>query len=328
MTHSRHIYLLVLAFTVTGCTATQLRRSTVNQAKTQSDIYQQQVMDNLAKFAYDFGSLPHFSIASAGSALVTDSGSIGYSATWTGGSVTNFLNPSASRSAQLGWTMSPISDPRKLELMRCAYQTAIKPCLGIERAEECPSCTKLFNHFYTGDPEVSVPSPSPDGTITSNCIHTDICWLGFGCKKCIPKHCPCDLVGSYCDMYVWLLPGGQEQLTKLTITVLDYAIKDPAQLPPEDMKTVVTYFDAENKLTTKDKAVAEVTEIIPANQSPIDHEEPAQNKPGAGKRKFSNMLPSQRAAPLPQRQNSPLSPLLYFPLLRQQQQTLTPTPPR
>ena len=46
----------------TGCTHVQLRKNTVNQADTLSEIYQQQVLDNLAMFVYDYYSLPHFAI--------------------------------------------------------------------------------------------------------------------------------------------------------------------------------------------------------------------------------------------------------------------------
>ena len=42
---------------IVGCTHVQLQKDTVQQARTLSDIYQQQVLDNLAKFVYDFNSL-------------------------------------------------------------------------------------------------------------------------------------------------------------------------------------------------------------------------------------------------------------------------------
>lgn len=49
-----------------GCTHMHLHRSTVRQAGTLDDIYQQQVLDNLAKFVYDSNSLPHFAFPNQG----------------------------------------------------------------------------------------------------------------------------------------------------------------------------------------------------------------------------------------------------------------------
>ena len=34
-------------------------------------------------------------------------------------------------------------------------------------------------------------------------------------------------VGEYCGCYVWVLPEGQDQLTKLTLAILDYALHEP-----------------------------------------------------------------------------------------------------
>ena len=50
------------------------------------------------------------------------------------------------------YTMTPINDPRKLELMRCAYQRAVTSCCMLGEAAGCPSCEKRFNRFYLGSP--------------------------------------------------------------------------------------------------------------------------------------------------------------------------------
>jgi hypothetical protein len=44
-----------------GCTATQLRKDSVQQAQAVHDMEEQQVLDNLAMFVYDCNSLPYFS---------------------------------------------------------------------------------------------------------------------------------------------------------------------------------------------------------------------------------------------------------------------------
>jgi hypothetical protein len=275
---------VIALLTCVGCTHTQLRKNTVRQAQTVADIYQQQVMDNLAKFAYDYDSLPHFSTASAGTSQVTDAGSIAYAVEWMGGAPgTHGLSPSASRAAQETWTLVPISDPRKLELMRCAYQTAIAPCAGRAVPTDCPRCQALFNRFYTGDPEKPVPQPNISGVITSECIGPGYCWLGIGPKECVPKDCGCNFVGCYCGVYVWVLPGCQNELTKLTIAILDYAIKEPVSTP---VKTVVAYIDASGNPTTSSKAVAEVTAVMSVDKHSLSAVQPdiATSKPKMIKR--------------------------------------------
>ena len=107
-----------------GCTHVQLRKNTVRQSETHSEIYEQQVMDNLAKFVYDQGALPHFAIANAGASGVEDSGNINGQLNWdrfSHGFASAFLGGSVSRRANESWTLVPVSDPRRLQLMRCAY---------------------------------------------------------------------------------------------------------------------------------------------------------------------------------------------------------------
>jgi hypothetical protein len=139
-----------------GCTHQQLRFNTIKQAKTVADVHTQQVLDNVAKFADNPYALPHFSYPNGGIAGVTDSGngSIGFRfspfrlvdwSTGVGGNRTN--NES--------YTMTPINDPRKLELMRCAYQRAVYGCGSCCESSFCPDCQKRFNGFYLGSTAVS-----------------------------------------------------------------------------------------------------------------------------------------------------------------------------
>ena len=68
------VFSIALACGLTGCTHTQLRHNTVHQSETTSDIFTQQVLDNLAMFVYDSNSLPFFTFPNGGSNRVTDSG--------------------------------------------------------------------------------------------------------------------------------------------------------------------------------------------------------------------------------------------------------------
>ena len=141
-----------------GCISSQLQRDTAGQARSLSDLYEQQVLDNLAKFVHDIHSLPHFSIASAGSDQIQDQYNASGNSSWAKGGILNAAGFSlgAQRQQQDAWTTVPVSDPRKLELMQCAYQRAVSACLGTGEATECPECSSLINLFYT-----AVPNKSP-----------------------------------------------------------------------------------------------------------------------------------------------------------------------
>jgi hypothetical protein len=71
------------------------------------------------------------------------------------------------------------------------------------------------------------PHDNLHGMITPNCIPTDHCWFCWGCKKDVPKDCTCLPVGHYCDTYVWVPMEGRDELSKLTLLILDIAYYDP-----------------------------------------------------------------------------------------------------
>jgi hypothetical protein len=250
-----------------GCTHIQLRNNVVNQSWTVSDFHRQQVLNNLALFAFDNNALPYFSFPNQSSAFVTDQGFVGLTPSWSrftnGLFLFNALGLSltAQRSAQEGFTVTPVNDPRKLELMRCAYQKAISNCGCAKMAERCPDCKTRFKTFYTGDPDGDIAATT-GGITTTECMQ-DFCWLQIGCKKCVPKHCPCNYVGHYCGVYVWVMPEGRDELTKLTLTILDFALRDP---PQRLTKSVVYYIDELGLPADKDGAVGQVSANIAINE--------------------------------------------------------------
>jgi hypothetical protein len=235
---------------LTGCTHVQLRRDTVRQAQTLADVYEQQVLNNVARFVYDPGALPDFAVPNAGGNGVMDSGntmfSIGFKNT---GFDSAGFGGGASRGLMESWTLTPVSDPRKLEWMRCAYQRAIAGCLPGHDCCDCPDCVKRWAEFYLGRvPVDSAGNALPDeqiaaevqretvrrGIVTSDCLNGP-CWFHVGREKDVPKHCVRS--AHYCSIFVWVCPGeGSEQLTKLTLTILDYAVHDPAKLLTKDVK--------------------------------------------------------------------------------------------
>jgi hypothetical protein len=265
----------------TGCTHVQLRKNAVNEAISVGDLQQQQVLDNLAMFVHDYNSMPYFSYPNQGAAIVTDQGTSGITPSF-GRPITSglqfarptFFRPpfyldfmlsslglsaTAQRSCQESYTMTPINDPRKLELMRCAYQTAVANCGYGPPPRSCPDCQARFNTFYTGDADGKI-SQLNNGVITSDCLKGP-CWFNTGCKKDVPKDC-CS-VGHFCDTYVWIGPEGRDELTKLTLAILDYATHDsPARLT----KDVTFFVDALGLPTTQKDGVGQVKATIAINE--------------------------------------------------------------
>lgn len=249
-----------------GCAHNQLRWDTVRQSQTLTAIFEQQVLDNVAMFVYSPDSLPFFAFPNAGGSDVNDSGHLAGGLIWTrvasGFDAGNF-GMDANRSLSESWTLTPITDPRKLELMRCAYQTAISPCTGTYVSGNCPNCQNAFNRFYTGDPKGQIPSQGEKALgVTSECIGHQ-CWFSFGCKRCVPRDCKCLKVGHHCGVYVWVTPSGQNELTKLTLAILDYAVYSA---PPLPTRNVTWYFDKNGDPSTSDQAarVEEATILFSA----------------------------------------------------------------
>ncbi len=281
-----------------GCAHTQLRWNTVRQSRTLTEIYEQQVLDNLAMFVYDSNSLPFFSFPNAGGSNVNDAGAVTGVLNWAhgvGGLNNGALTLNGSRNITESWTLTPIIDPVKLQLMRCAYQQVVSNCGIGEMSMHCPDCQKMRDAYMgkvtdprmlacepppadeiigesvpmgrqepclakgaAGEPPATAEIPAESktatkttgdagpssgthntpyfpGSVTTDCLQPR-CWIGFGCKKCVPKRCACLKVGHYCGMYVWVMPGtGQDELTKLTLNVLNYAYNDPTPSRTKDV---------------------------------------------------------------------------------------------
>jgi hypothetical protein len=264
---SRLLPILILVGTI-GCTHAQLRRDTVNLSQTLTDLYEQQVLNNVARFVYDPGALPDFAYPTQGSTGVQDNGSGMFSIGWKrSGFDSAGISGMAARQLNDSWTLTPVTDPRKLELMRCAYQQAVSACLPRLQADDCIDCMKRWSEFYLG---TASPKGNDDKCANGSCLAYQVqeevrrrgivgpdclngpCWFHVGSKKAAPRHCA--YVGHYCDVYVWVLPGEEsEQLAKLTLAILDYATHDAAKRVTKDVK-----------LTAKldEKNTAEVTATV------------------------------------------------------------------
>lgn len=116
---------LALGLAMLGCTDAQLRRSTVRQASTLTELQYQQVLDNLATLCFDPNVLPWHVALTTGSAQVTDSGTAGISFDLGGGVTTTHPSFFGSRSVVEQWGTVPVTDEPTLRLLRMAYQNAL-----------------------------------------------------------------------------------------------------------------------------------------------------------------------------------------------------------
>jgi hypothetical protein len=259
----RAILIVLPALAFVGCTTPHmLRKNTIRQADTSMDLHQQQVLDNLARFVVDPHAVPSFAVATQGTGEITDFGQANAMLQWfAAGFNSATFGIGGSRQARGNWIMIPTTDPRRLELMRCAYQRCVSNCGAGGESAECPNCRKRWNQFYAGrsssdaNPSaslVSTPgSASGSGAVNSECLMPGCgVWFCIGCKHCVPKDCA--YVGRYRDVCVWIPNGpGSDELAKLTLVVLDYAVNLPAQLP---RKEVIAYLNKDREPTTEDHA--------------------------------------------------------------------------
>jgi hypothetical protein len=239
-------------------------------------------------FVHDAGSLPSFAFPNAGGTDVTDGASFGNDMKWVRptNALKNFLFTEnlarfgSSRSMKEAWTLTPVYDVRRLELMRCAYQDAVA-CSGLRSTNmDCPDCDKIRRAFYLGQPSDRYDDldeknnlsawTEKTGRTTPACF-TSVRWLCCGKKKDLPKD-KCTKIGHYCGTYVWLNKGGQNELTKLTMVILDYAYSTQPGPRPKSTKDITIYMDEQGELISKDSPVAiEIKSTVPFDK-PADME--------------------------------------------------------
>ena len=202
MTRYFYCWLLVGVCAATGCASTQLRRTTPRHAGTLAGIYEKQVLDNLAAFCVNKGSLPSFAVPTAGTNGITHSntanGGLNFNpTTFTGAS----LGLNGTRQLGSNWTMNPITDPTRLKLMRCVFQHAT--CAP---EDCCNDCFSQLNVFFKDE---TCPLPSRFFTVVD-------------ARPRVLDGC-CIKYGESCGKYVVVSSKSFECLTRLTLAVLDIA---------------------------------------------------------------------------------------------------------
>lgn len=260
--------LVVAQCTCIGCTSTQLRRSTVAHSTTLADIYTQQVVNNLAMFVQNPSALPFFAFPNQGTTSIQDTGNVGNLGYVTEHFQSSPFTLAASRQATENWVLVPVSDPAKLGLMRCAYQQVLASCglHGPVSLNDCPNCRRLRRDFY-GPTDMEQRDPHFNENLP--CLDSD-CWFCWGCKKDVPVDCCGPYVGCYCGLYLWVPPQGREMLTRLTLTILDYAVNDPVQFSKRT-KEVELYLNQYGTIISEEQAktakgVRKITATIPIDE--------------------------------------------------------------
>ncbi|MEM9187234.1 MAG: hypothetical protein AAGB00_12135 [Planctomycetota bacterium] len=297
---SRRVYVVaaLAALACSGCAHVKLQRRTNQQVSTITGIYEKQVLDNLAMFCRNPEATPFFSTVTGGAIAVNDTIGASGTSVWNATSfMQGTLSPNASRGFQNNWSATPVSDPTRLSLMRCAYQKAIGRstyCNG-----DCPDCCNLAAAWHNPrdlDDTVQTPTiTSEDGTVVEPKPCDVKCapgagWFCVGGKHDAPKDC-CTPVGEHCGTYVWVKPCGREALHRLTMLVLEYASGTAYAPPTEEVvykwrfdETKQEYVLAHVEVTAQEPAKSlEQREEILDKQAEINAESVAEMGPNKSK---------------------------------------------
>lgn len=276
-----------------GCTHTQLRYNTVRQAATLDDLYRQQVLENLAMFAHDPYALPFFLTADTGRSDVNDRGTASTGIDWGRLGFTGVgLDLEGQRFWTELWNLNPTKDPRRLELMRCAYQQVV----GVVPAD-CPDCCLRYNEFYSGDPMGNAATDRRQaGIIHVGCLSS--CWFVVTTDKHdLPDGCDCDeaFVGEYCGTYVYVPPSARDELTKLTLVILDFATGVPPVPSSPSPAEVVEYFSPDFVPTNPSNASI----VVKTLRNPKELQEAAKQRRKQALERLNKRLRELELPPLP-----------------------------
>jgi len=193
-----------------GCNHIPLLRHSSLQAPTVSELLYQQVLDNVAMFTAEIGPLPYFCLVDQGSVLVETTGTVNLTLTWPAAFSTQgmLLSPSATRRSNNNWIMKPVNGGDHLAAMQVVYGITtgqIDPTDDLIKA----CCTRMHNKYkLTCCNPCDIPSPG---------------WYCVGSKHAVPKDA--EYVGHYGDTYIWVLPGMEDSLARLTFAILAIAME-------------------------------------------------------------------------------------------------------
>lgn len=251
---------LLLAVILSGCAHTRLSCNATKQARTLTEIEEQQVLDNIAMFVANCGSTPYFALPNGGGTLTNQAATVSSTLLWSPRTLTS-ENGTLSGTAGLtvNWTLKPINEPERLELMKRLYQ-------------------HVTNNF-----------PNPDCKSDEDLMHflgvtnlTDACdvpsgWFSVSDKKPRNKNCCCK-VGHYCGTYVCVSEEYFEYLSLVTVAILDIATADSVALasrlkgPQDPTVQIEETFNVEGKDGTLNKMVKGTRKVTVAEYAKMKGE--------------------------------------------------------
>ena len=200
----RHM-VAIMALVAPGCAADQMRFTAIRVAARVPEVYQAQIMDNLARTAANPGSMPYLSRLFNGTASSTDTATLVSSLTGQPHAFTsvNYGLSSLSHGVQANIGIDPIDNPDKLAAMQVAYRKVVAP--QTVTAEIYDSC---LGYLLT-DMNPCVGSLPPPG------------WLRIGRKHDVPRGAA---AVAHCGVtYVWVMPQDLDALTHFTYFILNVA---------------------------------------------------------------------------------------------------------
>jgi len=201
-----------------GCQHVQLENHTLRQASTLTDLQYRQVLSNIALFAQNTDALPFYATAGTGTTSIQNTlgargtfnwdlfSNAGIATLWFFDKASAEVDPSTQ--AQEQWTTSCVLNPDELSLMRCIYQKVV----GVR---DCECEKKLCDFFGTKKFNYYCEAMQPG-------------WYSVGCRKEVPKEA-C-YVGRYGKVFVWVTPDGLDDLTRITLAILDIATIQPTAI--------------------------------------------------------------------------------------------------
>ena len=220
------ILIAFLSLSFCGCTHLQLQRNYNHQAKSISQIYEHQVLDNLAMFASNHNATPFFAVPGTGTNSVNDQLKTDGIAGILTGRFWKFVTLGGSRQMNETWPLIPVVEPNRLQLMQCAYQRSIGAF-----ADDCQQCCKIEQAWYGNSYICGGPCD-----ITCGWLKTSTHWSD------VPKCC-CNSYGRHCGLYAWVEPCHQDQFSRLVMRIVDYASGKPS--PPKQNTEIRFYLNAD-----------------------------------------------------------------------------------
>ncbi|HEY7312924.1 MAG TPA: hypothetical protein VH643_26405 [Gemmataceae bacterium] len=256
----------LLVLLLCGCQAAQVAQNAVTLGGEAKYVQEQQVLNNLAMLAADPSALPSFATMIQGQDQLARTAQITYTPNWdlitaAGSFFGRYILDkqsaalSGTKQNQESIQVSPTSDPDKLLLLQAAFHRALgiddpyQVALQAALTPAVPTPTQPLEVKIVGSmketaaeepaksrPTAAAVAPPVPMPASSNWQHYEEMitsgWFQVCKKKDVPKHA-CR-VGCYCGTYVYVLPGDEGDLARMTFAILHLVSLDLSKLvvPP------------------------------------------------------------------------------------------------